>query len=177
MPTQIDRRDVLKKALVGSTIVWAAPTVLAGPAAAAASNCNCTSSPVLFFNAANGTHATNGTCKTYVDVTKTVCRKTVSQVVNLSSNSTGTGAPDFDELATVYVTSPTGITRSRNFIRYQNDCRDPATTVADWVASPFAAPEPITDLFGNQCGTFTVRVAVRNAYTPWSYATTYVVPK
>ena len=101
--------------------------------------------------------------------------------MRLSANSAGTQQPYFDEVGVITVTSPTGVVRIRNVIRWQSDCRDSSGTDINITGGSGCGTQPtpaldITSAFGSQCGVFTVNIRVRNSYSPYGYSTCWIVP-
>ena len=108
--------------------------------------------------------------------------------MTMSRTSGGQYRPYFDEVGVLTVTSPTNVTRSRNFIGWQDDCRvvNGTTILPDLQgygngngtpcdsANTAYGPTDVTALFGNECGIFTVRLEVRNGFTPYGYSTCYL---
>jgi hypothetical protein len=98
------------------------------------------------------------------------------QRVFLSSDSKGTKAAYFDELAVVSVRSPTGKVRGSNYIAWQTDCQNTtysAVTISN-NKTPVSPATEITTLFGNEVGSFSIDIAVYNKYNPYSNADTWV---
>jgi hypothetical protein len=118
--------------------------------------------------------APQGVCTTHQDVTFTVCRESPDQQVVVSSDAAGTGAAYFDEVGVLTVTTPGGITSGANYRFWEANCND--------VAFPdiFVGTAPqlldVTSLFGAEVGDFTVQLRVRNAFQPYQWLTTWVVP-
>jgi hypothetical protein len=92
----------------------------------------------------------------------------------VSSDAAGTGAAYFDEVGVLTVTTPGGITSGANYRFWEANCND--------VAFPdiFVGTAPqlldVTSLFGAEVGDFTVQLRVRNAFQPYQWLTTWVVP-
>ena len=104
----------------------------------------------------------------------------------LSRNTAGTQRPYFDEVGWMSVTSPSGTTRSQNFVGWQNTCRlgaklpDASASYGSNNGQPCGTTtNPATDisaLFGSECGVFTVTLQVLNRISPYGYSTVYIVP-
>ena len=119
-----------------------------------------------------------------VSNTITVCRTLPTTTMTMSRTSAGSFRPYFDEVGILTVTSPSNVTRSQNYIGWQNNCRSTTTTLPDLngygsgngnpCANPSNTPTNVTALFGNECGLFTVRIDVRNGFTPYGYSTCYL---
>jgi len=98
------------------------------------------------------------------------------QRVFLSSDSKGTKAPYFDELAVLSVRSPSGQVRGSNYIAWEPDCQNttfPSTAISN-SKSPTGPAQEITTLFGNEVGTFSLGISVINKNSPYSNLDTWV---
>lgn len=113
-------------------------------------------------------------CSTVANVTVQVCRETPTQTVKLSSTEDGTGPAYFDELGTVVVTAPDGSSSGANYRWWEANCL--VGGYPDIYKGYLPAQLDITDLFGDKYGIFDVNLRVRNAYQPYQWFTTYVVP-
>jgi hypothetical protein len=118
--------------------------------------------------------APQGVCTTHQDVTFTVCRERPDQQVVVSSDAAGAGEAYFDELGVLTVTTPGGTVSGANYRFWEPSCNDAAfPDVFDGTAPRLL---DITALFGAEVGDFTVRLQVRNAFQPYQWFTTWVVP-
>ena len=182
----LDRRTLLKQLSVAGAATATSVIVTSSPAfAATASCCRANSSYTLIGTCVPNTPITNG-CTTVFTNTITVCRTLPTTTMTMSRTSAGQFRPYFDEVGVLTVTSPTNVTRSRNFIGWQNDCRvvDGTTILPDLTgygsgngnpcANPSNGPTDVTALFGNECGLFTVRIQVRNGFSPYGWSTCYL---
>ena len=113
----------------------------------------------------------------------TVCRRLTTTTMTMSRNANGSFRPYFDEVGTLYVTSPLGITRVQNFVGYQSTCRRTPTEPdlsgfgsgnGSPCSSPSNSPTNVTPLFGNECGQFVVRLEVWNGSSPYGFSTCYL---
>jgi|SRR5687768_8980535 len=134
------------------------------------------SSAVLAFQSSNGQqfNAPQGVCTTHQNVTVEVCRESPTQAVKLSSTSDGTGKMYYDELGTVVVTSPSGTTVGANYRWWEPNCNTPG--YPDVYQGTLPTQLDITNLFGSEHGVFTVNVRVVNAFQPYEWFTTWIVP-
>ncbi len=178
----VDRRRLIKRASGAAVLAWSTPAIVDSlTAPAAAMTCTCTPAAVSIVpSCRNDTLSSGSSCVTYYSNTVTVCRGE-GQSVRFSRNSGGNQEPYFDELAVLSVTSPLGVTVVRNFIRWQNDCRDPAgsdvaLSSANQCGSTSVPALNITSMFGSECGNFSVTIRIRNRYTPYGWSTAWIVP-
>ena len=177
------RRDAIKKigaAGVAGATVWTVPTIMSASAQTVGSNplppptcAPCQTGPsYFFFPTATGTNSVEGQCEEHAINTLNVCRVTQTQKMVVSSDALGLTAPYFDETAAITVVSPTAVTKIWNVTNWELNCQDPSATVT--IVTP-AGPVDISGMFNGECGDFRISIAVRNAFSPWSYNDTYVV--
>lgn len=182
----MDRRTLLKQLGAAGVATAGTAVVASSPAFAAQASCCRANRSYTLIGQCREQSVTTSSCQTEFTNTIQVCRTLPTTPMSISRTSAGQGRPYFDEVATFYVTSPTNVTRIQNFIGWQNNCRFPNPTFADVGGfgsgngspctnpGPFLDPYPITNLFGNECGIFTVRVDIRNFATPYGYSTCFV---
>jgi hypothetical protein len=175
---------LLKQVAAAGAATSASAIITSTPAFAATGSC-CTANDfyTLIGTCQANTPITNG-CTTVIDNTITVCRPLATTTMTMSRTSAGFFRPYFDEVGVLTVTSPSNVTRSQNYIGWQNDCRVTTTTLPDLngygsgngdpCANPSNGPTDVTALFGNECGLFTVRIRVRNGFTPYGWSTCYL---
>jgi hypothetical protein len=182
----VDRRSLLRQLTAAGAATAATSIVSSSPAfAQQASCCRGTSSYTLIPTCATGNNQTNN-CEVKSTRTVTVCRPLPTSPMVISRTSTGPSRrPFFDELATIFVTNQvSGVLRVRNFIGYQNNCRFALPTFAD--ATGFGSGNgsacgtttnpgfDVANLFGSECGLFTVRIEVRNFSNPFGYSACFL---
>jgi hypothetical protein len=164
----------------GASIISSSPAF-----AAVGTCCNGSASYTLIGQCREMSEATAG-CVTEFTNTVSVCRTLPNRTMWLARTTGNQFRPYFDEVGVLIVTSPTGVVRTQNFIGWQNDCRVASPTFADLTGygdgngTPCAgaanAPTNVTNMFGSECGIFSVRIEVRNSYTPYGYSTCYLIP-
>jgi len=118
------------------------------------------------------TPTTGTTCVKKIDVSGSIFLSQPGQKVYLSDCPQACSAPYFDELATIYVYTPSGNLSGANYVGQQNDCKNPALPLVT-VTTAHAPAIDITSLFG-EVGSYTVRLTVWNKYSPTSNTDVYI---
>jgi hypothetical protein len=108
--------------------------------------------------------------------------------MTMSRNPNGTSRPFFDEIGTLFVTSPSNVTRSQNYWGgWQVNCAPAVTNgthpgnfgsqnggACDADSPMGFGPIDVSTLFGTECGVFTVRIEVWNGANPFQHSTCYL---
>lgn len=180
----MDRRTLLKQLSAAGAVAATSTVVTSSPAFAGVGSCCRANAFYTLIGACVPNTTIAGSCTSVVDTTISVCRTLATTTMTMSRTSGGAFRPYFDEVGILTVTSPTNVTRSQNYIGFQNDCRSTTTTLPDLTgygsgngdpcANPSNGPTNVTALFGSECGIFTVRIQVRNGFTPFGYSTCYL---
>ncbi|MFN8040951.1 MAG: hypothetical protein U0Q07_17175 [Acidimicrobiales bacterium] len=184
----MDRRTFVRAAGAATAAAWTAPVIATMHVPAAAGTCCSSGGAVNLAPTCEPNTATpNNTCTTFFDSNAStprpvICRSSRTQKMLLSRNAAGTQEPYFDELGVLTVTSPTNVVVQWSFIRWQADCAQgtknvPLTSAADQQCSDTTLPAvDITEMFGDECGVFQLRLEVINKFSPYGWGTTWVVP-
>ncbi len=166
----------------GASVVSSSPAF-----AAVGTCCSGAASYTMIGQCREMTEATAG-CVIEFTNTVSVCRTLPNRTMWLARTSGNQYRPYFDEVGVLTVTSPTNVVRVQNLIGWQNDCRVTNPTFPDLTgygdgngspcggANTALGPTNITNMFGSECGIFSVRLEVRNSFTPYGYSTCYVIP-
>ena len=203
----MNRRQLIKRAAVGTGVAWVTPMIASSDAFALGSCPNgCSGSEntqiltnftPAFTRSDTGacwffpypTDPNNGTAtRANAGASATVCRNSATQTMWLTTSTSHTSGPYFDSVATLYVTSPLGVTTGRNYRYWQANCLDDAWPIANLnglgythaappsrtVVVSGSQPFDITALFNSECGDFTVRLVIGSIEEPHGWNSAYV---
>ncbi len=101
-----------------------------------------------------------------------------NQTVLLARDQAGTYLPYFDELAILKFTSPSGVVRGLNVVRWEDDCSNPdypTVNISQNVNDLVSESIDVTDLLNGECGRFTVNISIYNKYSPTAWSTAWLV--
>jgi hypothetical protein len=139
---------------------------------------SCCPPPTLYcvklLDAVPQTPQTETQCNTVNEGSATFILSQQGQRVFLSSDAVGTISAGFDELGVLTVTTPSGDVNGQNYVAWEDDCKNSDYPVQSIGTSPTPGANEITDLFGNEVGTFSLNLKVVNKYSPYSNEDTYV---